>query len=76
MNTLALILALALAAVSQRGFFANGQVDEFVCLTHGPGDEQHFRAFAAREGVARPIRGVRLESPAGIAMSFGEHDIR
>lgn len=50
-----------------RGFFAHARVDEFLCLTHGPGDEEHFRAFAAREGVTRPIRNVRLDSPARIA---------
>ncbi len=44
-----------------RGFFAHAQAEEFVCLTHGKGDEDHFRAFAAREGVTRPLRGVRLD---------------
>lgn len=50
-----------------RGFFAHGQVEEFVPLTHGPADEEHFRAFARREGVTRPIRGARLEAPETIA---------
>ena len=50
-----------------RGFFAHAQVDEFLCLTHGPADEEHFRAFAAREGVTRPVRGVRLASLPEIA---------
>ncbi len=50
-----------------RGFLTHAQVDEFVCLTHGPGDEQHFRDFAARVGVTRPIRSARLDSPASIA---------
>ncbi len=50
-----------------RGFFAHAQAEEFLCLTHGPGDEAHFRAFAAREGVTKPIRGLRLNSPAQIA---------
>ena len=50
-----------------RGFFAHAQADEFLCLTHGPGDEAHFRAFAAREGVTRPIRNVRLDRAADIA---------
>ena len=49
-----------------RGFFAHAAAEEFVCLTHGPGDEQHFRDFALREGVTRPIRGARLETPAAI----------
>lgn len=50
-----------------RGFFAHARAEEFLCLTRGPGDEAHFRAFAAREGVTRPIRAVRLDSLAGIA---------
>ncbi|MBK6468719.1 MAG: hypothetical protein IPF96_19215 [Rhodobacter sp.] len=50
-----------------RGFFAHAGAGEFVCLTHGPGDEQHFRDLAAREGVTCPIRGARLEDPVGIA---------
>lgn len=50
-----------------RGFLAHAQAEEFVCLTHGPGDEAEFRAFAARAGVTRPIRGVRLEASAQIA---------
>lgn len=50
-----------------RGFFAHAQVDEFLCLTHGPADEEHFRAFAVREGVTRPVRGVRLASLPEIA---------
>jgi len=49
-----------------RGFLKHAQTDEFVSLTHGPADEAHFRAFAAREGVTRPLRGARLESPATI----------
>ena len=50
-----------------RGFFAHADVDEFVCLTNGPSDERHFRDFAARVGVSRPVRGVRLEDPDRIA---------
>jgi glycosyltransferase involved in cell wall biosynthesis len=50
-----------------RGFLTHAQTDEFVALTHGPGDEQHFRDFATRIGVSRPIRGVRLDTPAAIA---------
>lgn len=49
-----------------RGFFAHAQVDEFVSLTHGPADHRHFCEFAAREGVTKPLRNVRLEAPAGI----------
>lgn len=50
-----------------RGFLRHAEAEEFVCLTHGPGDEQHFRAFAARQGVTRPIRGVRLDASGQIA---------
>jgi glycosyltransferase involved in cell wall biosynthesis len=50
-----------------RGFLAHAEAPEFVCLTHGPGDEEHFRAFAARQGVTRPIRGVRLDHSHAIA---------
>ncbi len=50
-----------------RGFFAHSRAEEFVSLTHGPADHEHFRQFAAREGVTKPLRSVRLETPAGIA---------
>ena len=50
-----------------RGFLTHARAEDFVALTHGPGDEQHFRDFAARVGVTRPIRGVRLDTPAAIA---------
>ncbi|MEZ5797513.1 MAG: glycosyltransferase family 4 protein [Paracoccaceae bacterium] len=50
-----------------RGYFAHAGAEEFTCVTHGAADEQHFRDFAAREGVACPIRGVRLGTPARIA---------
>ncbi|MGA0539194.1 glycosyltransferase family 4 protein [Neotabrizicola sp. VNH66] len=50
-----------------RGFFAHAEAEEFVCLTHGSGDEAHFREFAARAGVTRPVRGARLERPVDIA---------
>lgn len=49
-----------------RGFFAHAVTDEFVSLTHGPGDHQHFADFAKREGVTRPLRNVRLETPGGV----------
>ena len=50
-----------------RGFFAHAEVEEFVCLTHGQDSEQHFRNFAARERVRKPIRTVRLEAAATLA---------
>jgi glycosyltransferase involved in cell wall biosynthesis len=50
-----------------RGYLRHASAEEFVCLTHGPGDEAHFRAFAARAGVTRPIRGVRLEALSRLA---------
>lgn len=50
-----------------RGFFAHADAGEFVCLTHGKADEDHFRAFAAREGVTRPLRGVRLDRMSDLA---------
>jgi Glycosyl transferases group 1 len=50
-----------------RGFFAHSRAEEFVSLTHGPADHEHFREFAAREGVTKPLRNVRLETPAGVA---------
>lgn len=50
-----------------RGLFAHGRAEEFVCLTHGAGDEAAFRAQAAQAGVSRPIRGVRLERIQDIA---------
>lgn len=49
-----------------RGYLAHAEAAEFVCLTHGPGDEDHFRAFARAQGVTRPIRGERLEAAGRI----------
>ncbi|MCB6177598.1 glycosyltransferase family 4 protein [Rhodobacter sp. Har01] len=50
-----------------RGFFAHADVQEFVCLTHFASDEARFCDVAARQGVTRPIRGVRLDQMRGIA---------
>lgn len=50
-----------------RGFFAHAGVDEFVSIAHFPSDEAAFRKFAADCGVTQPLRGVRLDSPDGLA---------
>lgn len=50
-----------------RGFFRNADVDEFVCLAHGVSDAEVFAEFARREGVTKPLRGIKLEAEAGIA---------
>jgi glycosyltransferase involved in cell wall biosynthesis len=50
-----------------RGYFALADVAEHVCLSHYASDEAAFRAIAAKAGAARPLRGVRLETPQRIA---------
>lgn len=50
-----------------KGFFRNAEVDEFVGLTHGPGDAKAFGRLAADSGVTRPVRAVRLEDARSIA---------
>lgn len=50
-----------------RGYFAHAEVEEFVCLTYGRSDERHFREFAARQGVTKPLRAARLEDAASVA---------
>ncbi|MFZ1469915.1 MAG: glycosyltransferase family 4 protein [Paracoccaceae bacterium] len=50
-----------------RGYLAHAEGDEIVCLTQGSAEEKQFRAFAARQGASRPIRAVRLSTPAAIA---------
>ncbi|MEY4872301.1 MAG: hypothetical protein RLZZ563_1631 [Pseudomonadota bacterium] len=45
-----------------RGWFRHAQVDEFVAVTHGPSDEDAFRAHAAECGVDTPLRVGRLEN--------------
>lgn len=50
-----------------RGYFAHAEAEEFVCLTHGPSDETHFRDFAARQGVTKKLRSVRLENAAAVS---------
>jgi len=50
-----------------RGFFRNADVAEFVCLSHGQTDAGVFAEFARREGVTKPLRGVKLEGQGAIA---------
>ncbi|MES2664649.1 MAG: glycosyltransferase family 4 protein [Pseudomonadota bacterium] len=50
-----------------KGFFNHAQVDEFVCLSHGPADAEVFAQFAGRQGVKKPLRGVRLDAANAIA---------
>lgn len=49
-----------------KGFLAHAEVEEFVCLTYGQGDAQAFADFAARRGVQRRMRGVRLDALQGL----------
>lgn len=50
-----------------RGFFAHGDVDEFVSLAHTQSDHATFARLAAAEGVTRPVRAVRLDAPSALA---------
>ncbi|MDQ2066969.1 glycosyltransferase family 4 protein [Xinfangfangia sp. CPCC 101601] len=50
-----------------RGFMAHAQVDEFVALTHGPGDAAQFRDFANAQGATKPLRFLRLDALEGLA---------
>lgn len=50
-----------------RGFFAHGEVAEFVSLCHGPTDATAFAALARAQGVTRPLRHVRLDAPGALA---------
>lgn len=50
-----------------RGFFAHGDVDEFVSLAHGQSDHAAFASLARDCGVTRPVRAVRLDMPTGLA---------
>ena len=49
-----------------RGFFAHGEVDEFVSLAHTSAEHTAFAAMARAAGVTRPLRAVRLDQPTGI----------
>ncbi len=50
-----------------RGFFAHGDVAEFVSLAHGSADHAAFAAMAAASGVTAPLRAVALQQPNLIA---------
>ena len=50
-----------------RGFFAHGEVDEFVALAHSRADHTAFADLARASGVTRPLRQVRLDAPQGLA---------
>ncbi len=50
-----------------KGFFNHAQVEEFVCLSYGPSDAEVFAEFATRQGVKKPLRGVRLDTANAIA---------
>lgn len=50
-----------------RGFFAHGDVDEFVSLAHARSDHAAFARIAADQGVTRPLRAVRLDRPTALA---------
>ncbi|WP_309668056.1 glycosyltransferase family 4 protein [Tabrizicola sp.] len=50
-----------------RGYLAHGVVGEHVCVSSFPSEEASFRAFAAKCGVSKPIRGVRLDAMRSIA---------
>jgi glycosyltransferase involved in cell wall biosynthesis len=49
-----------------RGFFAHGDVSEFVSLAHSQADHAAFADFAKAVGVTKPLRPVRLDSPAAL----------
>jgi glycosyltransferase involved in cell wall biosynthesis len=46
-----------------RGFFAHGNVTEFVSLAHAQSDHAAFAAMARSAGVTKPLRAVRLDAP-------------
>lgn len=49
-----------------RGFFAHGDVAEFVSFAHTSADHAAFSAMARAAGVTRPLRAVRLDGPAAL----------
>ena len=49
-----------------RGFFAHGDVGEFVSLAHAQADHAAFADLARASGVTRSLRAVRLDAPAGL----------
>lgn len=50
-----------------RGFFAHGDVAEFVSLSQSAADHRGFAAMARAAGVTRPIRAVPLHLPERMA---------
>ena len=50
-----------------RGFFAHGDVGEFVSIAHAQSDHAAFADLARATGVTRPLRAVRLDRPKGLA---------
>ncbi len=50
-----------------RGFFAHGEVEEFVSFAHAQSDHAAFADLARATGVTRPLRAVRLDAPKGLA---------
>jgi glycosyltransferase involved in cell wall biosynthesis len=49
-----------------RGFFAHADVGEFLSLAHGPTDHALFARLAEAAPVRRPVRHVRLDTPASL----------
>lgn len=50
-----------------RGWFRHAVVDEWLALTHGPSDAQHFRTLAEERRPGERIRVERLENARAIA---------
>jgi glycosyltransferase involved in cell wall biosynthesis len=50
-----------------RGWLQHARVDEWLAVTHGPGDEAAFRELVANQRLAEPIRVERLEDARAIA---------
>jgi glycosyltransferase involved in cell wall biosynthesis len=50
-----------------RGWFRHAAVDEWLALTHGPSDAQHFRILAEERRPGERIRVERLENARAIA---------
>ena len=49
-----------------RGFFAHGEVDEYVSFAHSRSDHAAFADLARACGVTAPLRGVRLDTPMAL----------
>ena len=50
-----------------RGFFAHGDVGEFVSIAHAQSDHAAFADLAHAMGVTQPLRSVRLDTPKALA---------